>query len=117
MTIFAITIVVTSPAVSWHGARFHAMQRDIPQGVIDNARSFPAEMTVRAKRHLDMAFAARLLVFACYRTVMLNIIEIVIFRPDRGFIHVADCATPWRTLFDHMTIMAHGLERLVDDHS
>ncbi len=48
---------------------------------------------------------------------MLNIIEIVIVRPDRGFVSVADGATPWRALFDHMTIMTNGFERLVDYHS
>ncbi len=74
-------------------------------------------MTVGAKRQLDMAFSACLLIFACHRTVMLDIIEIVIGRPDRGFVGVTDRATPWRALLDHMTIMAHGLERLVDYHS
>jgi hypothetical protein len=93
------------------------MQSDIPQGVIANTRSLSAKMTVGTKRQLDMAFAACLLVFARHRAVMLNIIEIVVVWPDRGFVGMADGTTPWRALFDHMTIMAHGLERLVDDHS
>lgn len=115
MAVGTVRCIMTTTALGGIHARLDAMRAPITQGMVSTLCAIAPEVTVRTKRQIDMAGLALAIIQPGILCMAVDIIKVMIIRPDRGHVIVTKTATTGSRQLVHMTVMADRLHGFIGD--